>query len=648
MENKKLVTKKTLSVVASLLIATNLYSSQELSAITVTSSLIKTNEKDSTYTTEIYTKRDIEKSKSRDLYDFLNSQTSVIVSPSYGNTFSQKIDLRGYGIGDGYQNVAISVNGRRLNNIDMVTQLLSSIPIESIEKIEIIKGSGSVQYGDGANSGVINIITNGKNENYIKSYYGSNGTKNGTVSLGYSNDKVILNASIDRTSTSGTRSLASGNKDKNYNLNKNINIIYFPTDDLELRVGRTFSNMNTIYGGDLTLLEYKLNPNHSNKLTEQYFRSYVTDVGATYEINKNYSIDLNYNKEKKLSAYSTGFRSNYEYKSYNSTFNIKQDDFNVVIGVDAFKANRNSSSDKTTKNNKAAFVSAEYYLSKDLTLSAGVRKEKVEYIYAPNTGTSLSDELTLESHDIGLNYKLNENSSIFANYNRAYQAPDIDRFFASTWVFSGGAWNSTTNFNGFIEPAKVRNFNIGYTNIQKNNKLKVTLFRTNLRNEIYYYNVGFTNRNTNIDKSHKYGVEIFDKYLINDNLYTSFNYSYIVAKIDHENESNGAYNGKYLPGVSKHNATINLGYNYDKFTTVLSHSFRSGAHAANDFQNNFFQKQEVYNSTNLSLTYNYKNLEFFAKIENLFNEDNALWIRDDAIYPNNFERSYYAGMKIKF
>ncbi len=76
--------------------------------------------------------------------------------------FLKKIDLRGYGIGDGYQNIVVSVNGRKLNNIDMVTQLLSSIPVESIDKIEIVKGSGSVQYGDGANAGAINIITNGK------------------------------------------------------------------------------------------------------------------------------------------------------------------------------------------------------------------------------------------------------------------------------------------------------------------------------------------------------------------------------------------------------------------------------------------------------------------------------------------------------
>ena len=165
---------------------------------------------------------------------------------------------------------------------------------------------------------------------------------------------------------------------------------------------------------------------------------------------------------------------------------------------------------------------------------------------------------------------------------------------------------------------------------------------------IYYYNLNYANKNTNIDESHKYGLELFDKYLINDNLYISANYSYIIAKIDKENEGNGAYNGKDLPGVSKHNITVNLGYDINNINTVLSHTYRNSAYAANDFANNFSQKQEAYNSTDLGTSYTYQNVELFAKIQNLFDEDNGLWISDDVIYPVNFERTYYAGMKVKF
>ena len=632
--------KLSISLVASVLLATtNLFSAQSLETITVNSSFIQTDEKDATFATEIYTKEDIESSKSKDVYDFLSSQSSVNVSSSYGNTFSQKIDLRGYGIGDGYQNVVVLVNGRRLNNIDMSSQLLSSIPLESVEKIEILKGTGSVQYGDGANAGVINIITNGQYENYIKTYMGNNGTKNGTLSLGFNYNKIIANALIDYTSTDGTRSDSNGDKDENYNKNKIFNIIYFPTDDLEFNLTRTYSNMNTIYAGSLTLDEYKNNPNQSNSFTEQYFSSYVTTGGFKYNFNTNLSLETTFNDENKISNYVTyQSKFKYDYKSLSSKLNYQEDNYKLLVGVDGFDGDRTGSSSITNKTNKAIFVSGEYNLSDDLKVSSGIRRENVEYTYEPNSGNNLEQDDYLNAYDLGLNYQLDEKSSVFANYNKSYQAPDIDRFF------------NYGSFNNFIEPSKVDNYTVGYNNTQKNNKFKLSIFRSNLKNEIYYYNTGswLSSYNTNIDESHKYGIELYDKYLINDNLYTSFNYSYIVAKIDEEDEGDSAYNGKDLPGVSRHNITVNLGYKINNINTVLSHTYRSSTFAANDFENNFTQKQDAYHSTDLGTSYTYKNLELFAKIQNLFDRSNGLWISDDVIYPINFERTYYAGMKVKF
>ena len=639
--NKKITT----SLVASFLLATTQLQANDeyqLSTITVNSSLIKTAESKATYATEIYTKEDIKNTKSKDVYDFLNAQTSVTVSPSFGNTFSQKIDLRGYGIGDGYQNIVISVNGRRLNNIDMTTQLLSSIPIDSIESIEIIKGSGSVQFGDGANAGVINIITNGKNENYVKAYYGKSDTKNGTLSLGYDSDKFIINGFLDYISTHGSRESATNEKDSNYNRNRKVDLLYFPTEDLELRLGRSLSNMRIKYAGKLTLEEYENNPNLSNSFNEQYFNNYTTTAGLTYRFNQHYSLDANFNDEDKLSQYASGWQSTYKYKSFDSVFNIKQDNYTIALGINSFNGDRIQSTEITTKDNNAVFISGIYNISNKVTVQAGARNEKIEYKYDPNTGNDLTDSYHLNAYDLGFNYMFDDTNSIYVSYNQSFQAPDIDRFFYTDWG------TGITSFNGFIDPVKVKNYSIGYNNIQKNNKLKISLFRSDLTNEIYYYNIAFANKNTNIDKSHKYGLELFDKFLMNDYLYTSVNYSYIVAKIDKENENNGSFNGKNLPGVSRHNLTVNVGFDYNKYQGALSHTYRSKAYAANDFENNFVQKQEAYNSTDLSLSYTYNQVEFFTKIQNLLDESNALWIKDDNIYPVNFERTYYVGMKVNF
>ncbi|WP_418178939.1 TonB-dependent receptor plug domain-containing protein [Aliarcobacter lanthieri] len=632
------------SLVASFLLATNLYSTDTLETITVTSNSIETNEKKATFSTEIYTKNDIEQSQSKDIYDFLASQTSVNVMPNFGNKFTQSLDIRGYGLENGNQNLVVTVNGRRLNNIDNVPQLLSAIPLESIEKIEILKGSGSVVYGDGANAGVINIITDKKNSNYIKTYLGNNTSKAGVVSLGYGNEYIIANAYVDYNSTDGSIEDINGNEEENYIKNKNFSLVFTPTESLELSLGRTYANMNTKYGNSISLKDFNDNPNKTSGLTQQYFSSYVTTIGVRYDFNPNFWVDANFSDEDKISKFvDFNSESKYNYKTFSSTVNYKDDIFRAVVGVDGFDGDKKENSNTTTKKNKAAFTSVELSPTEDLTLSTGFRRENIEYEYNPQGDKSLKKDNYLNAYDIGLNYILTENQSVFANYNRSFQAPNIDMFFAKDYTNFPLV---SVKFNDFIEPTKVHNYTVGYNNIQKNNKLKVSLFRANLTNEMFTDPT--TWESTNIDKSYKYGLEIYDKFLINDNLFTSVNYSYIISKIDEEDKNNGVYNGKKFPGVSKHNLTLGLGYDFYKFSTFVSHSYKSSAYALNDFENKFSQKQKHYNSTDFTLTFTHKNLEIFGKIQNLFDQNNGIWVQDNAIYPVNFERTFYAGMKVSF
>ncbi len=627
-----------LSLVASVLVAT-LSANDDFASATVYSGSFEHSEINASSPTEIYTQVDIEKSNATDLYQFLNEQTSITTMPSYGNPFSQKIDMRGFGITDGYQNIVITIDGRRMNNIDMVPQLLASISIDNIKQIEILKGSGSVEYGDGATAGAINIITNGKSNNYIKTYYGNNNTKYGIVSLGHNTEELIINAKSDYYTTNGAKN------DDRYSKNKSIDIKYFPVDDLELRAKRTFANMETKYANSLTLDEFNTDITKDKGFVEHAFNSYATSLGFLYDINSNISLEVDYNDEDKVSNFITwSSSSNYNYKSLNSKLKIRQDNLKVSIGINKFDGERIGSSNTISKDNEGAFMTSSYAAG-DTTITAGGRYEEVNYIYTPNAGAILEKKEYLNSWNIGVNQTLNERQSIFANYNKAFQTPDIDRFFISS-----AGWGSPLIFNSFIEPSKVRTINIGFNDFSSHNNLKATIFRSNLTNEIYYYKSGaWSGINTNIDKSHKYGLEVFDKYKLNKNTYVSVNYNYIIAKIDNENEAAGAYNGKDLPGVSKHNVTVNYGFNLNKYSGVLSHKYRSSAYASEDFSNSFTQKQKAYNSTNLSLKYKYnKDLELFAKAQNIFQKKNGLWIADDKIYPVNYSRSYYAGLKYNF
>src|SRR5690606_37743816 len=77
---------------------------------------------------------------------------------NYSGTSDYSLDLRGFGT-NSEQNIAIFVDGIRISENELQPAMLSAIPVESVERIEIVRGGGSVLYGDGATGGTIQIIT---------------------------------------------------------------------------------------------------------------------------------------------------------------------------------------------------------------------------------------------------------------------------------------------------------------------------------------------------------------------------------------------------------------------------------------------------------------------------------------------------------
>jgi iron complex outermembrane receptor protein len=144
-------------------------------------------------------------------------------------------------------------------------------------------------------------------------------------------------------------------------------------------------------------------------------------------------------------------------------------------------------------------------------------------------------------------------------------------------------------------------------------------------------------------------LELQDYWRISDKLNSSLIYTFTRAIIDKEDRGDGAFNGKDLPGVPEHGITASLNYNPWKNTNLnLSHTWRSSAYAINDFANDFSQRQISYNSTNLALNYQYKNMNWFTSIDNIFEHKNALVVQDNALYPVDFSRTWKVGMKADF
>jgi iron complex outermembrane receptor protein len=123
----------------------------------------------------------IRSSASSNLGDIL-AQFGLLHIRDLSGSQNPQVDLRGFGA-TGDQNTLVLLDGIRISENEIVPAQLSAIPIDSIERIEIVRGGGAVQYGGGATGGTINIITRrgrpGESRAHVLARAGGYGTAEG-------------------------------------------------------------------------------------------------------------------------------------------------------------------------------------------------------------------------------------------------------------------------------------------------------------------------------------------------------------------------------------------------------------------------------------------------------------------------------------
>ena len=655
------MTKKIIASLAISLLSCSIHANETLSLddVTVKANRFENKDSETTYASEIHTRKQIDDSGAATLYDYLAQQTSLNVLSSYGNKATPSINLRGFGGENGAQNVVVTLDGQRLNNIDGQPQLLSAIPLANIDRIEISKGSGSVIYGDGAMAGTIQIYTKNKTGFTVSTSYGNYGQQNHYINAGISEQYFDLSANIAYDSHDGfSKKDTTGHKDTFSSNTQNLKLKIKPNDNLRLLVEGTNSRNDVRYVNYLSKAQFKDDPRqdpldldyYGNPMpyTHQALDSDQWRIGLEYNITSKLKLSATHSREDKRSAYVTyASEFNYDYETNQAELSYIGEVLNIAAGIQDFSGDRKATSNITSKDNQSIFIQSEYrpiWLTEALTLSAGARSESVKYRYAPTVGSSLDDSEHFNAWDFGANYRFSTELSIFSNYNKAYQAPDIDRFFGYDDFYN-------IVFNGFIKPAKVKTLNFGLNHISSKNRFKLTVFHAKLNDEIYLDpSFGYFGTNSNLDKTHKYGIELQDSLKLNEQLSTSVIYNYTRAIIDNEVGLGGSViNNKDLPGAPKHTIVANLNYRFwDNATVNINHTWRSSAYAYNDFENNFKQRQDSYNSTNIAFNYRYKNLNFFTSLNNIFDQKNSIQVADDAIYPVDFVRTWRMGMKADF
>tara|TARA_B110000211_G_C14083271_1_gene555554 strand:- start:269 stop:2974 length:2706 start_codon:yes stop_codon:yes gene_type:complete len=342
------------------------------------------------------------------------------------------IGIRGFWT-DFSRNVMIQLNG-----INMLNDRRNDFPldkinvaVESIDKIEIVRGPMSVIYGDGAFFGVINIITNGSQESSSSSFTSGYGTQN-TIkqTLRYALNKDGLNLSLN--------AMVFHRDGFDEAWEDLISPELAASDSSKYNAGFKFPNA-------VTLSDYYYNKDQPNVNPERYSKKY-----------KSFNMSMSYN----------GFFSNINYSNSNSGFSYK------AVGP----GQRN---DYTTRNSHYQFgyrneikeignglewqLKTEYMTSRGNQISS--RYVDSMLIVGEDRISSVRTEFNTRYSFLedGNKYKLDLISGLYYNYNfengTFYNAPDIN--LRNWWVGLDPEEGRLTTTAGYAQlESKIKNWQI--------------------------------------------------------------------------------------------------------------------------------------------------------------------------------------------
>jgi len=207
------------------------HASETLNPIVVSNSISPIDIHSSPASMEVFTASDIEERGFTDTLDLLRSISSINVTTNGGIGQITSIFTRG----TESNHTKIILDGVELNPGTLALAPIQNISIDSIDKIEIIKGSSSALHGARTIGGIINIKTK-ENSNSIKISTGSWSTNTTSLSQNYDLNGFKININANRKESKSKTASQYSNKRHAYNtdnisvgMSKEINDYVFST-----------------------------------------------------------------------------------------------------------------------------------------------------------------------------------------------------------------------------------------------------------------------------------------------------------------------------------------------------------------------------------------------------------------------------------
>lgn len=614
----------------------------------------------------IIDEKTIKNSNAVSVPDLLRSEEGIVVRDLLGIGRTAEVDLRGFGE-SAPSNTLVLVDGRRVNEIDLSGVDWTQIPIDQIERIEIIRGTGTVLYGDSAVGGVINIITKTPSQKpafSAGSSLGSYNMKKGQFSLSGGQGKVAASFYGDYNSTDGYR---QNNEYLARDLGAKATLD--ATDFLRFTLSGSYHKDDYGLPGALSLEEVNANrrssqsPLDNAKTEDGYVKlGFDLDLGDYGNIVTDFSYR---DRESDTNWISQSFvqESMIHTWAILPRYILKADIFehrNTLIGgIDLYRSDQGTKSffgappspsglADIRRQSYGVYLSDEYSIVEKLILSLGGRLEYVDYdlhqkdltgFLAPLDATVKENE---NAYTAGLTWLYSGKSSLFARANRSFRFPLTDELVVFDYVAG------TIRVNSDLKPQTGQDYELGIRHFLTSKlQVDVTLYRADINHEIYFNRLTFANEN--YEKTLHQGVEVGSKAELFDRLTVFGNYTY-----DQATFVGGPFDGKTIPAVPRNK--FNLGFRVHDlipgFIFSAVYNYVDSSYLISD-QANTFDKLESYYTIDLRLSYAWKQVNAFVGVNNVTDQKYSEYGVVGGLTPAPFyypapEINWLGGMEISF
>ena len=474
------------------------------------------------------------------------------------------LDLRGYG-STASSNMVVLVNGVRISENEDVAARLSSIPLNLIERIEVIRGGASVLWGEGASAGVINVILKdkarvGTQARVSASIESFNGREVGAEGS-WGSEQWGLDASVKRVRNDGYRDNSA------YAQDVGSVGVQWTHDGLHARARIQQEAQNARMPGALSFAQFAANRRQTvspDDWANTEETRYIGNVG--YE-RGDWAMDLDLGTRDRTSSY--------EFVSFGSPMTVSKSrqtqmtprvvyDGNVAglasrtqVGLDfqswQFYKDAGFGMEEGSQANRAAFFQSDWTLPSRTRVVLGARQEHVDK-QDNYPGSAYDSPVTydrpdsLKAHELSVSQTLADAWDVYGRSSASYRLPNIDE-------------NRSTAASLALRPQRNRDTEVGVKWAQRGQSATVRWFKQNTVDEVAFDPINYVN--TNLDPTRRRGIELEGHLRPTERLELSGTWQHLTARY-----VSGANAGKEPVLVAPFSATLRATYSVDDAQSV--------------------------------------------------------------------------------